>query len=159
MLNLRGLGTINEYIAEKSRRSIASIAYDNLKDLGAEAIIQAVGGSMSPLGILFRRLLREDRAQSREMDQEQRKQWRQERLEWLQQNQWRFDWRSQPRRPAGTEAGGEWMKGRLNYMAEQKAALSRSQRQSLARHTRWVRQNKKSQSAFRSRRNIQSSWN
>jgi hypothetical protein len=48
---------------------------------------------------------------------------------WLADNSWRFDWRSQPRRPAGTPEGGEWMEGRLDHPVAVKYHLSRRVRQ------------------------------
>jgi len=50
------------------------------------------------------------------------------RQEWL-DNRWRRDWRSQPRVPAGTDAGGEWMEGRLDYQISAGSTVSRKQRQ------------------------------
>lgn len=56
--------------------------------------------------------------------------------QWMKENGWRFDWRSQPRRPAGTDAGGEWMEGRLDYPVAVKYTLSRRERQ---RRTRAIK--------------------
>lgn len=57
----------------------------------------------------------------------QRGGWARSRQDWL-DNKWRHDWRSQPRRPAGTPAGGEWMEGRLDYPLSMGSVVSRSQR-------------------------------
>jgi uncharacterized protein (DUF1684 family) len=76
---------------------------------------------------------------------------------WLNDNHWRFDWRSQPRRPAGTEAGGEWMEGRLDYPVAVKYHVSRRQRQ---RRTRAMKAYKARQAALgvTKTRTIRSSW-
>lgn len=158
MAKLRGLSTIGDYLAEKSQRSIARIAYDALKDRGMDAIAAALGPAGAPISAVLRSILKMEKVEERQETRKNRKLWRQQRIDWLRENQWRFDWRSQPRRPAGTEAGGEWLPGRLDYMAEQKAPLSRKQRQALGRHRRWVKSNQKANAAFKARRNIQSSF-
>jgi len=158
MAPLRGLGTIGNYIAERTKRSMLGIVYDSLADMGADAIISALGGGSSPLGAMMRSFLSDNKASERHLNQIQRAKLRAERIAWLQDHQWMFDWRSQPRRPAGRPEGGEWMPGRLNYMREQAGPMSRTQLRKVRAHARWVKQNKKSNRAFKSRRNMNSSW-
>lgn len=76
---------------------------------------------------------------------------------WMRENSWRFDWRSQPRRPAGTEAGGEWMEGRLPYPVAVKYSLSRRERQ---RRTKAIKEYKARQIAMGKTRTrtIRTSW-
>lgn len=78
--------------------------------------------------------------------------------QWLHDNSWRFDWRSQPRRPAGTDAGGEWMPGRLDHPVEGvKYHLSRRERQ---RRTRAIKAYKARMMALghTHTRTIKTSW-
>jgi hypothetical protein len=114
------------------------------QEMGRDAVIDLVGGAGSPLGMAFsafyryvnmtnrdynREKARIEREENRPMTAAERRKYNEMHRQWLRDNQWRFDWRSQPRRPAGTEAGGEWMPGRLDYMAELKNPVSRSKRQ------------------------------
>lgn len=115
----------------------ADIILDNLQDMGADALISAVGGGGTPLGMLLSSFIRYNSTVSRDFNRQENKpmtaaetrSYRRRHAEWLRDNRWRFDWRSQPRRPAGTDEGGEWMEGRLDHMAEMKNPYSRSQRQ------------------------------
>lgn len=138
------------------------------EDMGRDALLSLVGGSSSPIGMALNAGFRYINLESREAQRAQKrndkplsaKQQILQKLkhqEWLNDNRWRFDWRSQPRRPAGSEAGGEWMEGRLDYQAETKKAFSRSV---IRRRTRSMRQYKARQKAMgnNTTRTIRSAW-
>jgi hypothetical protein len=138
-----------------------------IERMGKNAILQMLGGPSSTLSVAFNALLRAQGAAARASAKEaiaeaveekvvnrvNRRKYAQAHQDWLNSNRWRFDWRSQPRRPAGTEAGGEWMEGRLDYPIATKATVSRSERR---RRTRAIK-------AYKSRapshsRTIRTSW-
>ena len=103
-----------------------------LQRAGRDAIISALGGRTSSLSILFEAMLSgrgELRGEMREgiRSRLRKRRYSQSHQEWLNDNRWRFDWRSQPRRSAGTSAGGEWMDGRLDYPVARKSVVPRSQ--------------------------------
>mgnify|MGYP000461563417 CR=1 FL=1 len=139
-----------------------------LEDMGRDALLGLVGGSGTPIGMGLnaflkyvdmtnKESLRQQKQKDKPLTAAQRRRNQVLHREWLQDNRWRFDWRSQPRRPAGTEAGGEWMEGRLDYMAEQKKAFSRAQ---MRRRTRSMREYKARQHALGNNktRTIRSAW-
>lgn len=140
------------------------------EDMGRSALFDLVGGSGSPIGMAlsaYLKLASESNKQvaalQREKDKPltaaERRAKRLQHQEWLKDNRWRFDWRSQPRRPAGSDAGGEWMEGRLDYQAETKKAFSRA---TMRRRTRSMRQYKQRMKAMghnpKSMRTIRSAW-
>jgi hypothetical protein len=140
--------------------------------MGQSALLNLVGGGGSPLGIALNAYLKFAKITTREATSDAIAQQREEdkpltaaekragkirHQEWLRDNRWRFDWRSQPRRPAGSDAGGEWMEGRLDYQAETKKAFSRSV---MRRRTRSMRQYKQRMKAMGNThtRTIRSAW-
>lgn len=138
-------------LAEKVVNGNSEALIRMAQEMGIDAILDLVGGAGSPLGIAFnaffryvkmtdaeysRQLTKHDREVSKQEAKQtaaERRKYRELHSQWLRDNQWRFDWRSQPRRPAGTAAGGEWMEGRLDYMAEIKNPVSRSKRRAGSR--------------------------
>lgn len=108
---------------------------------GKNIAIKLIGGRSSFLGSLlsatFQAGAKEERlgaALGKRLAGRRRrkgKRWAANHQVWLAANQWRFNWRSQPRRPAGTEVGGEWMAGkRLSVAAPISGMyLSRRERQ------------------------------
>lgn len=76
---------------------------------------------------------------------------------WLANNSWRFDWRSQPRRPAGTDEGGEWMEGRLDHPVAVKYPLSRRVRQQRTKALKAFRSRQKAMGKVNTR-TIRTSW-
>jgi hypothetical protein len=137
-----------------------------LQDAGRSAIISALGLGGSPFGPALSTLLR---AAMRDggrglpdggggkMSAAKKRAYSRSHAEWMAENNWRFDWRSQPRRPAGTEAGGEWMEGRLDYPVAVKYHVSRRERQ---RRTRAIKAYKARQVAAgnMNTRKIRTSW-
>jgi hypothetical protein len=125
-----------------------------LEDMGRDAILDLVGGGATPIGVMLNAFLthleqtsrmaqklqnREEAERNKPLTVAEKRRRKLAHQEWLRENSWRFDWRSQPRRPAGTDAGGEWMDGRLDYQAETKNPVSRRE---LRRRTRSMRQYK-----------------
>lgn len=150
-----------EYLAEKGRRGVVGTAYDYLVNVGGNELIRTVSGSSTIFGSVLRDFIRAGAAEKRQASRIQRAIWREEHKAWLKDNQWRFDFRSQPRRPAGTDDGGEWMEGRLDYAREQKRPVSRKQLRLMRRqqrdHQRWVKSNMAFHTANK-KRFIQSSF-
>lgn len=164
---MASLGIIGS-VARKLVNSDSDGILRMLEDMGRDAIFDLIGGVGSPIGIGLKAFLdyadaidkesaRQQKAEDKPLTAAQRRENRVLHQEWLRSNQWRFDWRSQPRRPAGTEAGGEWMEGRLDYMAEQKKAFSRAQ---MRRRTRSMREYKARQRSLGNTktRTIRSAW-
>lgn len=149
-------GTDASSLLMQSLKGSASGIVSHFEDMGRDAILDIVGAS-TPLGTAlkaalryadmtskeFQRTQRGDRKKEKREDKPrtaaQKRRQAQRHREWLNDNRWRFDWRSQPRRPAGTTAGGEWMEGRLDYQAEVKKPFSRSV---IRRRTRALREYK-----------------
>ena len=84
----------------------------------------------------------------------QRTGWAMSRQQWLNES-WMHDWRSQPRRPAGTDEGGEWMAGRLPYPVGKVGHLTTSRRK---RYVRRVKAKRRA-AGRKIAREIISSWN
>ena len=149
-----------------------NLAGKMLENAGRNALMNLVGGPSSPFGIVLANLLKDDSGPTagREVSEESllRKQMRKARLhsrwarahqEWLSHNRWRFDWRSQPRRPAGNEAGGEWMDGRLGFPVTFHLPVSRKSRQQGARAMKAFRKRRRALGVTRTgNRRILSSW-
>lgn len=138
------------------------------EDLGRDALFGLVGGQGSPIGMALSAYLKYANAANKEaiaiqkeedkpLTAAEKRANKMRHQEWLRDNRWRFDWRSQPRRPAGSDAGGEWMEGRLDYQAETKKAFSRSV---MRRRTRSMRQYKQRMKAMgiTKTRTIRSAW-
>ena len=150
-------------------RAIPDSILNQFEDMGRDALFGLVGGQGSPLGMVLSSYLklaasaRKEAAQLQQKEEDkpltaaEKRTQKIRHQEWLRDNRWRFDWRSQPRRPAGTDAGGEWMEGRLDYQAETKKAFSRSV---LRRRTRSMRQYKQRMKAMgnNTTRTIRSKW-
>lgn len=148
-------------------RTIPGSILNQFEDLGRDALFGLIGGQGSPIGMALSAYLklansvRKDAARLQEEDKPmtaaEKRAGRIRHQEWLKDNRWRFDWRSQPRRPKGSDAGGEWMEGRLDYQAETKKAFSRSV---MRRRTRSMRQYKARQKAMgnNTTRTIRSAW-
>ena len=84
----------------------------------------------------------------------ERTSWAQSRQQWLNES-WMHDWRSQPRRPAGTTDGGEWLPGRLPYPVGPTGYLTTSRRKRYVRRVAAQRR-----AAIRKTvRQFTSSWN
>lgn len=138
------------------------------EDLGRDALFDLVGGQGSPIGMALSAYLKLANAANKEaaalqkaedkpLTAAEKRAGKMRHQAWLRDNRWRFDWRSQPRRPAGSDAGGEWMEGRLDYQAETKKAFSRA---TMRRRTRSMRQYKQRMKAMGNThtRTIRSAW-
>ena len=138
------------------------------EDMGRDALLDLVGGGSSPIGMALnaylkfadlsgREAARDEKARNKPLTFAEKRRLKVKHQEWLKDNRWRFDWRSQPRRPAGSDAGGEWMEGRLEYQAETKKAFSRSV---MRRRTRSMRQYKQRMKDMgnNTTRTIRSKW-
>ncbi len=143
----------------------AEVILENLEEMGADALIALAGGPSTPLGALLQGFIeyngRISQAYEREankpMSKAQKRAYQKQHAEWLRDNRWRFDWRSQPRQPKGIPEGGEWMEGRLDYMAEQKKAYSRSERQQATRSMRAYKARQRAAGNMKTR-TIYSKW-
>lgn len=124
-------------VSQRVMKANVEVWVDAMEDMGRDAIIGMLGGSGTPIGAAIAGFLdyneRISRALGRDIEsrfaaedkandpreiakkRRERARYRREHAEWMAANRWRFDWRSQPRVPAGSEAGGEWTEGRLDY--------------------------------------------
>lgn len=123
---------------------------------GKRLIRRTLGGGPlgSASGRALRALMSSETVRDVALTAAQRRAFARAHQEWLADNRWRFDWRSQPRRPAGTEAGGEWMEGRLDYPVQVKYHVSRRERQ---RRTRAIKAYKARMAGTKTR-TIRTSW-
>lgn len=120
-------------------RSEDNIVGKLLEEEGRKFLLELVGGAVSPLGVgvsgllKFIELLEKNQEKviggeglkSTLKNVDERRRYAQSHRQWLEENGWRFDWRSQPRHPAGAVGGGEWIPGRLPYPVQAKFVLSR----------------------------------
>lgn len=129
-----------------------------LENAGTNALMRLFGGRSSPFGQLVSGLLRS--GDTAEFSQRRKRRSRSAELthrQWLQDNSWRFDWRSQPRVPAGSDAGGEWTEGRLDHPVGTKTLISRNQRRIRTRAMRAYKKRRRDAGQTRTRP-IVSSW-
>lgn len=130
------LGSFMTTAARTVTSRVAGIVIETLVEAGEDALINAAG----PFGGIVRNFLSDAGASNINIARHQQRFNNVEDAMTRRANAWRHDWRSQPRQPAGRPEGGEWMPGRLTYMAEIKAPLSRNQRQRRAQALRAYKQ-------------------
>lgn len=112
-----------------------------LEDMGVDFLAGSIGG---PIGVAIRsffsqmekiegQYVRQEDKLDAKADRQARIRQKLEHEVWLEQNRWRFDWRSQPRQPAGRPEGGEWIEGRLDYPVGVKQKYSRAYKRNARR--------------------------